>query len=201
MWNHGLVGDLGPYNGGSYGLMLRGWDDNGFFSGSPGDVAPRSAMLCDPGALERLRGWGNRTWPEGWVMGEIGISIIWIHDLRAHDIYIIIYNYIYIYIIIVIIMIIVIIIIYIYVRVATRTNTLLILLAQCQTALSTVRKGNPISKVGSAPQILRKHVNYPLVINHGLLENPTLTVDDTQFSYQKMRLNREVPSSPCLSRG
>ena len=131
-------------------------------------------------------------------MGEIGISIIWIHDLRAHDIYIIIYiynnsnnndnsnnnNYIYIY-----------------VRVATRTNTLLILLAQCQTALSTVRKGNPISKVGSAPQILRKHVNYPLVINHGLLENPTLTVDDTQFSYQKMRLNREVPSSPCLSRG
>ena len=44
-------------------------------------------------------------------MGEIGISIIWIHDLRAHDIYIIIYNYIYI--IIVIIMIIVIIIIYI----------------------------------------------------------------------------------------
>ena len=97
--------------------------------------------------------------------------------------------------------IVIIIIIYIYVRVATRTNTLLILLAQCQTALSTVRKGNPISKVGSAPQILRKHVNYPLVINHGLLENPTLTVDDTQFSYQKMRLNREVPSSPCLSRG
>ena len=147
-------------------------------------------VILEPLSVYEVEATGHGQKDGWWVKSAShGISIIWIHDLRARDIFFK-KKKIYIYIMY----------IYIHVRVATRTNTLLIRLAQCQTALSTVRKGNPISKEGSAPQILRKHVNYPLGINHGLLENPTLTVDDTQFSYQKMRFNREVPSLPCLSR-
>ena len=65
---------------------VRGWDYNDVNdvdSWTPGDVASPSAVLCHPGAFERLRGGGGHSQQ----MGEISISRTWTKVSLAHYTY------------------------------------------------------------------------------------------------------------------